>query len=110
MRRNETPGPDAVPFCAQIARKSTIGPWPLQPFWRAIYWALTELPAHLEDVLPPAPTVPLTASKSLPDRSDGGAICASPAGAAANGTAHAAGILVASQGACAAVGDVFAAS
>ena len=100
----------------QIARKSTIGPWPLRPFWRAAYWALTELPARLEDILPTAPTVPLTALKSLPEeRSDGGAICASPADAAANRTAHAAGIPVkastsAAEGACAALGDGFAAS
>ncbi len=57
----------------QVAQQGKTGLWLLRPAWRAAYWALTELPAHLEAMLPATPVVPLSAAKPVPDHAEIGA-------------------------------------
>ncbi len=50
----------------QVARQGQTGVWLLRPAWRGLYWALTELPARLEALLPEPPVVPLSALEATP--------------------------------------------
>ncbi len=51
----------------QIARQAATGPWLLRPLWRAVFWALTELPARVEATRPPPPAVPLYVARRVPE-------------------------------------------
>ena len=81
----------------QIARQATSGPWLLRPAWRAAYWALTEVPARLEAMLPPSQAVPLTAYNHLPEQLHDAAECGWAFDGFANGTSKAIGAPVPSE-------------
>ena len=73
-----------VPAVLQIAERVRTGPWPLRPFWRALHWTITELPARLEALLPPLMIVPCLGP-------DGFAQCAWTSNATTNGSSRAVG-------------------
>ena len=66
-----------VPASLQIEARGKTGPWLLRPAWRALFWAITEMPALLEaTLLPPPPAVPLAALGVAPEQSDSSGQCA----------------------------------
>ncbi len=65
-----------VPASPQIDERARTGPWLLRPVWRALFWAITEAPAHMEEaMLPPPPAVPLAALGLAPEAFDGSGQC-----------------------------------
>ena len=60
----------------QVDMRAKTGPWLLRPVWRALFWAITEAPAHLEAMMPPPPAISLAALGLAPEQSDGSGQCA----------------------------------
>ena len=73
----------------QMAERAETGPWPLRLCWRALYWAITELPAHLEALLPWPPVVPYAVHEPMPAQPDSSIQCEWAPSVPANGSARA---------------------
>ena len=77
----------------QIAKRGSTGTWLLRPAWRAMFWAVTEAPARLEEMLPAWPVVPLAAlMKPAAKQPHSGDHCAWAPGAAVNSSSPVASI------------------
>ena len=59
-----------------MAARTKTGPWLTRSYWRAVYWAITEMPARLEAMLPPPATVPCSELEPAPAQPEDGTQCA----------------------------------
>ena len=59
----------------QIASRAETGLSQLRPIWRATFWALTELPARVEALLPRPSVKPMSAMKPTPEQPDNNHQC-----------------------------------